>query len=78
MTFEELYARLCSVLRGKEAPVVIRILRPDGTSRVIREDSLQVPDSHKRELDRRFKKYADDASALQTEEQLKNAVNSRR
>jgi hypothetical protein len=46
MTFEELYARLCNVLRGKEAPVVIRILRPDGTSRVIREDSLQVPDSH--------------------------------
>lgn len=38
----------------------------------------QVPDSHKRELDRRFKKYADDSSSLLTEQQLKNAVNSRR
>jgi len=39
---------------------------------------LPVPDSHKRELDRRFKKYAGDASALLTEKQLKDAVNLRR
>jgi putative addiction module component (TIGR02574 family) len=41
-------------------------------------DALQVPGSHKRELDRRFKKYAEDSSALLTERELKNAVNSRR
>jgi len=41
-------------------------------------DSLPVPDGHKRELDRRFKKYADEPSALLSEQQLKNAVNSRR
>ncbi|MDA3926409.1 MAG: addiction module protein [Kiritimatiellae bacterium] len=40
-------------------------------------DKLQVPFSHKRELDLRIQKYSDDRSALLSEQQLKNAVNSR-
>lgn len=41
-------------------------------------DRLQVPESHKRELDRRFKKYQENPSARLSDEQLKDAVNSRR
>lgn len=61
-------------------PVERRILWIEDVWDSIRpqSDSLQVPDSHKRELDRRFQKYADDDSVLLTEQQLKNAVNSRR
>lgn len=61
-------------------PVERRILWIEDVWDSIRpqSDNLQVPDSHKRELDRRFKKYADDSSSLLTEQQLKNAVNSRR
>jgi putative addiction module component (TIGR02574 family) len=61
-------------------PVERRILWIEDVWDSIRpqSDNLQVPDSHKRELDRRLKKYADDSSSLLTEQQLKNAVNSRR
>jgi hypothetical protein len=45
---------------------------------VVLLDNLRMPDSHKRELDRRFQKYADNASALLTERQLQIAVNARR
>lgn len=61
-------------------PVERRILLIEDVWDSIRteSDNLPVPDSHKRELDRRLKKYADDPSALLTEQQLKMAVNSRR
>jgi putative addiction module component (TIGR02574 family) len=60
-------------------PVERRILWLEDVWDSIRPQSnkLPVPDSHKRELDRRFKKYQADASALLSEQQLKDAVNSR-
>ncbi len=66
-----------SVLR---MPVERRILWIEDVWDSIQQqpDSLQVPDSHKRELDRRFQKYADDPSALLSEQELKKAVNARR
>ena len=36
ITFEELHRRLCDALRGNRAPVVMEILNPDGTHKVIR------------------------------------------
>ena len=61
-------------------PVERRILWIEDVWDSIRphSESLPVPDSHKRELDRRFKKYADDPASLLTEQQLKHAVNLRR
>jgi putative addiction module component (TIGR02574 family) len=61
-------------------PVERRILWIEDVWDTIRPQSeaLQVPDSHKRELDRRLKKYAGDPSSLITEQELKKAVNSRR
>lgn len=38
---------------------------------------IAVPDSHKKELDRRVEKYKKNSSALLTEEQLKQAVGMR-
>ena len=66
-----------SVLR---MPVERRILWIEDVWDSIRpqSDNLQVPDSHKKELDRRFQKHAGDPSSLLTEQQLKNAVKLRR
>ena len=36
ITFSELYERICAALRGNRAPVALEILRPDGSSKVIR------------------------------------------
>lgn len=36
MTFDELHTRLCEALRGNRAPVVMQILNPDGTDKIIR------------------------------------------
>ena len=61
-------------------PVERRILWIEDVWDSIRphSETLQVPDGHKRELDRRLRKYEADPSALMTEQQLKAAVNSRR
>jgi len=58
-------------------PVERRILWIEDVWDSIRpqSDNLLVPDSHKRELDRRLKKYAGGSSVLLTEQQLKQAVN---
>ena len=37
ITFEELHARLCDALRGNRAPVVMQILNPNGTHKIIRD-----------------------------------------
>jgi putative addiction module component (TIGR02574 family) len=60
-------------------PVERRILWLEDVWDSIRPQSnkLPVPESHKRELDQRFKKYQADSSALLSEQQLKDAVNSR-
>lgn len=36
ITFQDLYARLCDALRGNRAPVVMEILNPDGTHKIVR------------------------------------------
>lgn len=36
ITFSELYERICAALRGNRAPVAVEILRPDGSSKIIR------------------------------------------
>jgi len=41
-------------------------------------EAVPVPDSHKKELDRRADKYRKNPSALLTEAQLKESVASRR
>jgi putative addiction module component (TIGR02574 family) len=60
-------------------PVERRILLIEDVWDSIRplENDFPVPDSHKRELDRRFKRHQKDSSALLSEQQLKDAVNSR-
>ena len=40
--------------------------------------TLKIPASHKKELDRRLKKYAHDSSALLSTEELKHAVHARK
>ena len=37
MTFQELHERICDALRGNRSPVVIEVLLPDGTHRIIRQ-----------------------------------------
>jgi hypothetical protein len=37
MTFDELHTLLCDALRGNRSPVVMEILNPDGSHKVIRE-----------------------------------------
>jgi hypothetical protein len=37
VTFEELYHRICDVLRGNRSPVVMEVLLPDGTHKIIRQ-----------------------------------------
>ena len=36
MTFQELHESICDALRGNRAPVVMQVLLPDGTHKVIR------------------------------------------
>jgi hypothetical protein len=36
ITFADLHERLCSVLRGNRAPVIAQVLRPDGSTELIR------------------------------------------
>jgi putative addiction module component (TIGR02574 family) len=61
-------------------PVERRILWVEDVWDSIRPgaDQIPVPESHKRELDRRLQKYQDDPSALFTEQQLKEFIASRR
>jgi putative addiction module component (TIGR02574 family) len=60
-------------------PIERRILWVEDVWDSIRplSDNLQIPDSHKRELDRRIQKYSDERSPLLSEQQLKSAVSSR-
>ena len=44
----------------------------------LQSDKIRVPESHKKELDRRLKKYVEDPAALLSEQQLKSAVKARR
>ena len=37
MTFEELHARICDVLRGNRAPVIAEVFPPDGSHQVVRD-----------------------------------------
>ena len=37
LTFEELHERICDALRGNRAPVVLEVLLPGGTRRIIRQ-----------------------------------------
>jgi len=37
MTFDALQSRICDALRGNRAPVVLEVLLPDGTHRVMRQ-----------------------------------------
>jgi hypothetical protein len=37
ITFDKLHTRLCNALRGNRGPVVMEILNPDGTYRIIRD-----------------------------------------
>jgi hypothetical protein len=37
ITFHELHERICTILRGNRAPVVLEILNPDGSTKVIRQ-----------------------------------------
>src|SRR2546428_4143400 len=37
MTFEELYERICDALRGNRSPVLMEVLLPDGTHKIIRQ-----------------------------------------
>ena len=61
-------------------PVERRILWVEDVWDSIRPgaDQISVPESHKKELDRRFEKYQADPSELLTEQQLKESVASRR
>ena len=61
-------------------PVERRILWVEDLWDSIRPGANQipVPESHKKELDRRLEKYQADPSALLTEKQLKESVASRR
>ena len=43
ITFEELHARLCDALRGNRAPVVMQILNPNGTHKIIRDKGKGRP-----------------------------------
>ncbi len=63
----------------KKMPVERRILLIEDAWDSIRaeSDKLPVPVSHKRELNRRFKKYAKAPSALLSLLELKKAVQSR-
>jgi hypothetical protein len=36
ITFEELHDRLCNALRGNRSPVVMEILNPDGSHKIVR------------------------------------------
>ncbi|MCX6995928.1 MAG: addiction module protein [Kiritimatiellaeota bacterium] len=60
-------------------PVERRILLLEDVWDSIRSEKneIPVPDSHKRELVRRFKKYQNNPSALISGKQLKDAVNLR-
>ena len=66
-----------SVLR---MPVERRILWIEDVWDSIRpqSNSLHVPDSHKKELDARFSRHANNPDTLLSEKQLKDHVNSRR
>lgn len=37
ITFQELHVRLCDALRGNRNPVIMEILNPDGTRKIIRD-----------------------------------------
>lgn len=60
-------------------PVEQRILLVEDMWDSIRPQSerLPVPESHKRELDRRFSKYKQNTSALLNDQQLRQALGSR-
>jgi putative addiction module component (TIGR02574 family) len=62
-----------------EMPVEQRILLVEDVWDSIRPQSqrLAVPESHKRELERRFLKYKQDRSALLDDRQLRQALRSR-
>jgi hypothetical protein len=36
ISFEDLYERLCSALRGNRAPVIAELLKPDGSRQIFR------------------------------------------
>jgi hypothetical protein len=36
MSFEELHGRICDALRGNRSPVVLEVLLPGGTHKIIR------------------------------------------
>ena len=60
-------------------PVEQRILLVEDVWDSIRPQStrISVPESHKRELNRRFDKYKHDPSALLDDQQLRQALGSR-
>ena len=60
-------------------PVEQRILLVEDVWDSIRPQSqrVPVPESHKKELDCRFKKYQNDPSALLTDQQLREVLGSR-
>ena len=60
-------------------PVEQRILLVEDVWDSIRPQAkrIPVPESHRRELDRRFEKYRHDPSALLDDRQLRNALGSR-
>ena len=37
MTFQALHERICEALRGNRSPVVMEVLLPDGTHKIIRQ-----------------------------------------
>jgi hypothetical protein len=37
ITFDELHTRLCDALRGNRSPVVMELLNPDGTHKIMRD-----------------------------------------
>jgi len=63
-----------------EMPVEQKILLLEDVWDSILPDSrrVPVPESHRRELDRRFKKYEQNASALLNDQQLRDALDSRK
>jgi putative addiction module component (TIGR02574 family) len=60
-------------------PVEQRILLVEDVWDSIRPQShrISVPESHKKELDRRFEKYQHDSPALLSHQQLRDALGSR-
>jgi putative addiction module component (TIGR02574 family) len=62
-----------------EMPVEQRILLVEDMWDSIRPQSqrIPIPESHKQELDRRFSKYKQNASALLDDRQLRQALGSR-